>query len=324
MKVFVSWATDDGNVSRTFAAALTRWLRRVIQALDPWISVDDLTPGRRWNNDIQRELNETAVGIFCLTKDGQYSQWQSFEAGALAKSVTNDNYVIPVLVRMRPTDLKGPLQAFQSLSTSREDMFKLVSTINEALGNNNNRPLGAGLLQESFDTAWSELENVITNLPQPSESQPQAQTPLVSNFISDAAFARVLDTYDEMIKLARDTNYVVNQLLPPSGGSETRRRMIHGRNSLSLDGVLQPDTEVNQFALTRVKANADIEDFIEKLAFRAKLDRRNVQAVKFFNDDRDAGFSIRVTGDRLPILQTLEQTAVATGFSLHSLQPAST
>lgn len=323
MKIFISWATDDGDVSKTFATALSRWLRRVIQALDPWVSVDDLTPGRRWNNDIQRELNETAVGIFCLTKDGQHSQWLSFEAGALAKSVQDENYVIPILIKMRPTDLKGPLQAFQSLSTSRDDMFKLVSTINRALGSGASRPLEPDFLQGSFDAVWGDLEQAIANLPQPSGSQPQSQNTSVQNFSSDAAFSRLLDTYDEMIKLARDTNNAVNQLLTPSGGGVTRRRISYTPTLASLNDVLRPDTEVNQFALTRTEEGADVDDFIEKLALRGGLDRKNVHVTKFFSGNVDAGFSVKITGDKPPILRTVEQTAAATGFSIHLIQLAS-
>ena len=44
MKVFLCWS---GTRSKGIANALHEWLPRVIQALDPWISVD-IDKGARW------------------------------------------------------------------------------------------------------------------------------------------------------------------------------------------------------------------------------------------------------------------------------------
>ena len=322
MRVFVSWATDDGLVSKTFATALHKWLRKVIQALEPWLSSDDLTPGKRWGNEIQKQLNETAVGIFCLTKDGQRSQWQNFEAGALAKSVKDDNYVIPILVEMRTSDLEGPLIAFQALSTSREDMFNLVSTVNKALNDSSgNRSLELDLLQESFNGAWDELEKVIAGLP----DLPRGVQPPAEDSTDDPAFSKLVDTYDEMIKLARDTNNVVNQLMMPSGIGAIRRRLAVNPTptTLSLHDIFRPETRVVSFSLSEDGKDADIDTFLNMLNFRGELEPNDIEVIKAAFGGNSLGYNVSFVGGRTPTLQTIEQAAGATGFSIHSVRAMS-
>lgn len=322
MKVFVGWATDDGYVSKALAVALHNWLPKVIQALDPWLSVDDLTPGRRWNNEIQQELNKTAVGIFCLTKDGQFSQWQSFEAGALAKSVKEDSYVVPMLVEMRPGDLEGPLKAFQSLSTDKDDLLKLVSTLNEALKNNGGRSLEPDRLQDSFERAWSELAQAIAELPKPSGSQPRSRDTAAQNFTSEVMFSQVLDTYDEIIKLARDTNNVVNQLMTSSGSSVNQRRMLSNPSpiTLSLYDVFQPETQVDSFSLSKHREDADVDIFLDNLNARVDLEPKDIEVIKTVFGGNSWGYNVSFVGGRTPTLRTVEQAANATGFSIHSVR----
>lgn len=225
MKVFISWATDEGLVSKAFATALHAWLPNVIQAVEPWMSAEDLTPGKRWNEGIQTELNETAIGIFCLTQDGQYSQWLSFEAGALAKTVTDSNYVIPILLSVPEHAFDGPLKAFQSISTSKSDMEKLVATINKALSENGKRNLSKERLKTSFDRAWTELEEAIQSLPKTEQGKKPKQS-RQKHFEGGISQDKLLDSFDEILKLARDTNTTVNQLLSINHIAQDRQREI--------------------------------------------------------------------------------------------------
>ena len=64
MRIFVSWS---GDRSKFVAEALHDWLPNVIQALDPWLSSEDIDKGTRWLSDIATQLNEVKVGIICLT-----------------------------------------------------------------------------------------------------------------------------------------------------------------------------------------------------------------------------------------------------------------
>ena len=63
MKVFIRWS---GERSKAVAEALQEWLRRVVQAVDPWIS-SEMTKGVRWSPEIVARLEESKVDIICLT-----------------------------------------------------------------------------------------------------------------------------------------------------------------------------------------------------------------------------------------------------------------
>ena len=64
MLVFISWS---GPRSLAVAEALHSWLRKVINALDPWLSSNDVGKGSRWNTQIAVRLEEAKAGIICLT-----------------------------------------------------------------------------------------------------------------------------------------------------------------------------------------------------------------------------------------------------------------
>jgi hypothetical protein len=52
MKIFISWS---GNKSKNVATYLKSWIEQIIQAADPWISVD-IDKGKKWNGEIINEL----------------------------------------------------------------------------------------------------------------------------------------------------------------------------------------------------------------------------------------------------------------------------
>lgn len=72
MKVFISWS---GERSRAVAEALRNWLPHVIQGLQPWFSSNDIDKGVRWATDIAANLQESRVGIICLTPENLESPW---------------------------------------------------------------------------------------------------------------------------------------------------------------------------------------------------------------------------------------------------------
>ena len=82
MKVFLSWS---GPRSKAVADAFAWWLPQVIQAIDPSIS-SDIDKGKRWSDEISNQLEETKLGIICLTQDNLKAPWLLFEAGALWKA----------------------------------------------------------------------------------------------------------------------------------------------------------------------------------------------------------------------------------------------
>ena len=154
MKVFISWS---GETSRNIAEILRQWIPSVIQAVKPYYSPDDIAKGARWSNEISRELDDSRVGIICLTKDNLNSPWIMFEAGALSKNIDKSK-VCPLLFGIEPSDIQGPLLQFQAAKFSKEEMKLFVSTLNSELGET---ALSNGVLDNVFEMWWPKLEEKI-------------------------------------------------------------------------------------------------------------------------------------------------------------------
>jgi hypothetical protein len=90
-----------------------------------------------------------------------------FEAGALSKALQT-TYVCPFLFGVEPADIKGPLGQFQATKAEREDTWKLIHTINRALGDGA-RP--DRKVDETFEVWWPKLEEQLGKLRKPKDSQ---------------------------------------------------------------------------------------------------------------------------------------------------------
>jgi hypothetical protein len=122
-KVFLGWS---GERSKRAAKALRDWIPTVIQAADPWMSEADIDPGSNWDKDLLKTLEEAKIGILCITSDDLKSIWMHFEAGMLANSLKDSNYVCPYLLGVEPTDIQGPLSRFQAKRADRESTKQLL------------------------------------------------------------------------------------------------------------------------------------------------------------------------------------------------------
>ena len=147
MKVFISWS---GDRSQLVAEALALWLQSVIQAIQPWISTQDINRGAGWFQEIATSLNSAALGIVCLTRENKDRPWVLFEAGALANGLSQGR-VCTLLIDLEPSDVQGPLSHFNHTKLRREDVLRLCHTINQALGQS---ALGNTILDASFDAHW--------------------------------------------------------------------------------------------------------------------------------------------------------------------------
>ncbi|WP_398494360.1 toll/interleukin-1 receptor domain-containing protein [Variovorax sp.] len=151
MKVFISWS---GTRSHAVAQVLREWVTAVIQAARPWLSSEDIQRGAQWLGDIGHQLQESTVGIFCLTQKNKTAPWILFEAGAVAKGVPTSR-ICTLLIDLEPGDVFAPLSQFNHTKLSREDMFKLATTLNAALGENR---LTDPQLKKSFEAHWGSFE----------------------------------------------------------------------------------------------------------------------------------------------------------------------
>lgn len=162
MKVFISWS---GQLSKELAEVLKTWIPKVIQAAKPFYSPHDISKGSRWSNDISKELDDTKVGLICLTQDNLESPWIMFEAGALSKNVDNSK-VCPILFNVDTSQIIGPLTQFQATTKfSKEEIYKTILMLNEELGE---FKLKTSDLDEQFEMWWPRLkenvEKILSNI----------------------------------------------------------------------------------------------------------------------------------------------------------------
>ncbi|TBW03655.1 TIR domain-containing protein [Azotobacter chroococcum] len=151
MRVFISWS---GALSHKVASSLRDWLPSVLQAIEPWLSSQDIAPGARWISEISEQLAAVEVGIICLTAENLRSSWLNFEAGAISKQVQGARVCI-YAIDLAPSDISGPLAQFQISRSTREDTLGLLRVLNAKLG-----PLALQeeRLERSFDVWWPTLE----------------------------------------------------------------------------------------------------------------------------------------------------------------------
>lgn len=159
LDVFISWS---GDKSRAVAEALRDWLPKLVNAIKPWISSADIDKGTRWRSEIAERLSATKAGIVCLTPTNLTSPWLLFEAGALSKSIESA-HVCTLLVGLEPTDVMEPLAQFQATKANKDDILRLVKTLNSALGAD---ALPDSHIQDAFEAFWPRLEQKLNTLPE--------------------------------------------------------------------------------------------------------------------------------------------------------------
>lgn len=186
MRVFISWS---GERSKYIAECLRSWLPKVIQAVDPWMSQEDIGSGMRWSSEIAGELEASKVGVICVTPENQINPWIMFEAGALSKTL-DQTYVCPFLFAIAPSELSGPLSQFQAQVSTKQGTLKILKSLNTALGKES---LEQGELDEIFEVWWPHLEKKI-------EKCPDYQGDTVSPRSTDDLLAEIVDNTREQLR----------------------------------------------------------------------------------------------------------------------------
>ncbi len=157
MKVFISWS---GDLSKELAEAMRDWLPSVIQSIRPFFTPNDIEKGARWSKDISQQLEESQVGIFCLTKSNLLKPWIMFEAGALSKRI-DVSRVCPILFDVENTDLEGPLVQFQTVRFTKDEIYKLICTLNKALKDSQ---LDDKVIENVFEKWWPDLNDKVNSI----------------------------------------------------------------------------------------------------------------------------------------------------------------
>jgi hypothetical protein len=197
MKVFISWS---GPMSHRVAVALRDWLPAVLQAIEPYVSSEDIDKGARWNTDISKELEDSSFGILCITPENLEAPWLNFEAGALSKSLDRAR-VAPFLFQVERTAITGPLLQFQSTLLEIDDVRKLVKSLNAAL---DDQALDEARVDEIFDVWWPRLKEALEAIGGEPETRPKARSEK--------------DLLAEVLELARSQQQLLSRpedLFPP-------------------------------------------------------------------------------------------------------------
>lgn len=170
--VFISWS---GERSRAAAEALRGWIPIVLQAAKPWMSETDIEKGSRGLDEVGRALEGMKVGIICLTPENLTSEWISFEAGALSKTLDTKTRVCTYLLAgLQPQDVEPPLGLFQATRAEKEDTRKLIHTINKHL---DVTPVADDNLNTLFAKMWPDLEDKLSALPKPEKIVTATRSP---------------------------------------------------------------------------------------------------------------------------------------------------
>lgn len=215
MKIFLSWA---GEESRQLAMIFESWLKKILQSSRPWMSMN-ITKGEGWDKEIHNGLQDTEIGLLFLTKDSIESKYLHYEAGAIA-NVPNA-LVCTFLYNIKNTDVKQPLSRFQSTLFEKDDILKLLVTINNKIQAMDGITLEPAQLSEMFDIMWPILTDAISKIT--SSTKSTSKEPIRSD----------RDLLEEMLNILRtrkqdngdidfeDANYVSRL-----GGNYPGRRII--------------------------------------------------------------------------------------------------
>ena len=150
-RVFISWS---GELSRRVAELLNVWIGNVLQGVATWISTEDIDKGSIWFAEIGSQLAEVGVGVICLTPENITAPWILFEAGALSKGLTQSR-VCPIAINIEPSDLKPPLSQFNVSRPRKDDMLKLIKTINSQ---NGSTALSDEKVKSAVEKWWDDFE----------------------------------------------------------------------------------------------------------------------------------------------------------------------
>lgn len=173
MKVFLSWS---GTRSHKVALVFRDWLPSVIQEIVPYVSSEDIDKGARWSTDIAKELSDSTFGILCVTRENINAPWLTFEAGALSKTM-DKAFVSPFLFDIKRSEVDGPILQFQSTIFEKDDLKKLVTTLNKACDKDG---LSSDRLSKAFEVWYPTLQSELDNLrdTEPPEQEKDGATEL--------------------------------------------------------------------------------------------------------------------------------------------------
>ena len=223
MKVFISWS---GNKSHKVALVFRDWFPSVIQSIEPYVSSEDIDKGARWSTDIAKELENSTFGILCVTRENLEAPWLSFEAGALSKTM-DKSFVSPFLFDIKRSEVKGPILQFQSTIFQKEDIKKLVNTLNKACGEVS---IPDARLEKAFDVWYPTLETELNNLKGVVDEVDDKKEKEKAAYHSAEILEEILDLSRNNQKLLRNPDVKMYENLEDIKKSIQEQQMLMERN----------------------------------------------------------------------------------------------
>lgn len=129
LKVFISYARED--LSEVFS------IKEVLVQNDisPWLDVDRILPGEKWDLKIREGLEEADFVIICLSRNsvnkrGYLQREARLVFSALEEFLDDDIYIIPIL--LEPCDVPLKFKEYQWLSKFHPGWeLQLIKSIEE-------------------------------------------------------------------------------------------------------------------------------------------------------------------------------------------------
>lgn len=226
MKVFISWS---GNISLKVALLFRDWLPSVIQSIEPYVSSEDIDKGARWSTDIAKELENSTFGILCVTKENLEAPWLSFEAGALSKTMEKA-FVSPFLFDIKRSEVQGPILQFQSTIFEKDDIKKMVKTLNKA---SEDAGIPENKLDTYFEVWYPHLEKALNDLKNETAEDDESQES------ADVTPATVI--LEEILELTRDNQKLIRN--PNIQLSEDIESIKQGIKELSMRNIMASENK---------------------------------------------------------------------------------
>lgn len=248
------------------AAALSDWLPQVINQVEPWMSANSIESGKPSIAQITEALETTNFGIICVTPENQHETWLNFEAGALAKAVKSASAsAIPLLVGFGSiSELDAPLSNYQAHLSGKDDLKKIIHSINDALGVAK-RP--ATQLETAFEKWWPDLEE---SLIQAAEWE-APEGPQTTESSADKRFDQVIQAVKTLQRQVDELTSTVRSMPSYNHKRDALIRMIgEGRfeePALSIIGI----TDSEQEQIRTILQAAGHEEYI------ASVDQRHLK-----------------------------------------------
>lgn len=146
-KVFLSWS---GSESKRHAIAWRRWIKKVFDGAEVFMSSKDIRPGTRWQPEIEINVRDAKVGILFVTTTNMRSPWLLFEAGALA--IAKRRRLVVYMVSGSSRTLPSPLSVFQAVTSNEEGAKHIFKELKKAK---------VGKPKADFSLVWPKLEKML-------------------------------------------------------------------------------------------------------------------------------------------------------------------